>query len=203
MRIPIVITPAAALLWVGACLQSYDDFQFTGSSASGGSGATGGTTTSGGGGSGAQGGTAGSGAQQGGGGSAAAGGSGGSGGAGGQPGVIEVMCVTVDDLCDISAGNVCCLPWGGGLAECLPAQTGCGGNASDIYCDEPDDCGPNELCCGTFLGGPFNYEIIECAATCAANGEYILCDPNGPNICTPPDTCQPSAVLPQGYTVCR
>ncbi len=43
MRIPIVITPAAAPLWVGACLQSYDDFQFTGSPPSGRAGATGGT----------------------------------------------------------------------------------------------------------------------------------------------------------------
>lgn len=163
----------------------------TGGSA--GSGATGGSAGSGG--VGATGGSAGSGAT---GGSAGSGATGGSAGSGGSS-TGFVSCEGTND-CDLST-SFCCISQQNGTS-CVANGTPCP-QATDVFCDGPEDCNGGNVCCGQLGGGGSYYSELDCMPgnQCQFNFSRVVICGGSPNSCPGGAQCQPSQILPQ-YNVC-
>ena len=178
-----------------ACTQSYDDFDFSGSTAP--AGGTGGTTTTspGGGGTGATGG-GGSGAT----GGTSTGGAGGTstGGSGGTGGGATAECG--GQQCDVSGTGVCCLPQDTGDATCEPDGQ-CGGGFTVVHCDGPEDC-PSQYCCGIFDNGEQAFTSLECSGACNTAGRIVICTSDA-DACPLLTSCKNSIFLPQPYKTCQ
>ena len=204
----LILGLAASALLAHGCGSAPDDDLFggagTGAPGSGGSAGTGGAGTGGGsggvGGSGATGGSEGGPPDSGTGGSVDSGGSGSDSraeGTGGTPGSNGVSCG--DEVC-IDPDNLCCVGPLGGLG-CQVIDSMCTG--SPIACDGPEDCRPDQVCCGrtnSFAGALF-YERVRCESNCEGTNLVPFCGGNA-SICQSGTTCQPSGILPQ-YLVCR
>ena len=178
----------------------------TGGTATGGT-ATGGTATGGA----STGGTASGGTASGGtatGGTASGGtASGGTATGGTGPGADEVVCG--DQVCE---GVACCLKrelWGAFNMSCADPGTDCGEpgwRETEITCDGPEDCPNDTQCCGMLRGDSNQtayYESLICVDVCNdGDGEVTVCGEH-PGLCPDGTECGQSALLPEGYNVCR
>jgi hypothetical protein len=195
---PIDWMSGLGVLVAVACTQSYDSFDFSGTTTS--PGGTGGTTTTslGGGGTGAIGG-GGTGAT----GGTTAGGTGGTGGSatGGQGGAAGSPTVPCDGSpCDVSGNGVCCLQQTGSTESCEPSGS-CDSGYTVVHCDGPEDCA-GQTCCGHFDGGNDVYTELVCAPSCQGSGSVVICG-SSEEICQGGTSCQNSSHLPNTYYVCR
>jgi hypothetical protein len=118
------------------------------------------------------------------------------GGSGGAPPNAAVACG--GSPCDVSGGGYCCIPKTG-TPTCETTGTVCTGNKATVFCDGPEDC-PNQLCCATVDMGDLT--VLQCASSCPSD-HAIICDPDGPDQCEAPDTCQESSQLGPDYHVCN
>jgi hypothetical protein len=172
--IPVVLMIAPAFM---ACSNDYDEFSFTGSN-----GAAGGAAGTGGGVSGA-------------GGGAGVAGSGGSSASGGSAGSVECG----NSSCSI-ATHFCCVNQS--TANCVTTGSNCP-QATDVFCDGPEDCPmADQVCCGQLGGGNF-YSSIQCRnqnECTLGQGRVVVCG-SSPGSCPNNTTCQPSSILP-AYDVC-
>jgi hypothetical protein len=198
---------AAALLALWGCTNDYDSFLGAGGASSssaasnGGAGGAGAATSASSGGAGGLPGGASSGGGTGGVGGAAStggapiagsGGVGGStGGSGGQPSVGEIACE--EDVC--IGAEVCCIESQGPLVGDCKAAVAC--NQVEAYCDGPEDCGDDELCCGVYNG---SYSLIACSPTCDGSGQIEICGASG--MCQPGASCLDSTSLGAPWKYC-
>jgi len=205
----------------GACGSSREDL-FTGGGAadagpsSGGSGASGAGgvfATGGAGGGGGSSGTAGSGGSDTdgsivdantdtGAGGAQDSGSGGTGGGLGDSGGIGGSDGVDCDGTQCDPGERCCVP-SNGAAYCAAsgdecACTGITCTTTTMTCDSQSDCTGGEICCATvtYTGLSTYVPAVRCQASCAQMyTEYVLCDPNGPDICPGQTSCSQGILL--------
>jgi hypothetical protein len=84
-----------------------------------------------------------------------------------------------------------------------------GGWQTRIECQTSAECGVGQSCCATRIQiglNKFYYSDVKCQNDCAWP-DVKLCDPNNPSSMCPvvgqvQTTCQPSTLLPPGYSVC-
>ena len=101
-----------------------------------------------------------------------------------------------DLYCDYATQH-CCEPKTG-QAFCEPAAMPCNAGDTDWKCDDPTECPPGQVCCGTGMlmksadpncaNTANNFSGTHCAHSCAAN-EIIMCTSDGE--CTGGKTCLP------------
>jgi hypothetical protein len=150
------------------------------------------------------GGTTDSGPEPDGGGSGGSGGTGGTGGTGGGGG-NGTLCA--GNQCD--PGRRCCFPSNndpyctapGAECEC----TGIGCSSTIMTCDEQSDCMNGEICCAIVAYAPGSVRVshVRCQPSCStALVEYIICDPNGPDICPGQTSCSQGLLL-SAIDVCQ
>lgn len=128
------------------------------------------------------------------GGTSATGGTGGTGGSGGMP-TFVVACANGD----CNAGQVCCVSTPGNTKNgCADPGTCQGG--FEATCDGPDDCPPNQVCCGQWTGS--SWSAIGCQTGCDyATGGRIMCDDSNGNCPQAEPSCNESNAL-AGYFWC-
>lgn len=106
-------------------------------------------------------------------------------------------------------GEECCMP-SNGSDYCAPAgsQCTCTGAACTttvVTCDEPTDCAEGMYCCFTVVYSVSSTRVstLQCQADCSAPyTEYILCDPNSPDICPQGTSCL-TALLMTNLNACQ
>ncbi len=145
-----------------------------------------------------------------------------------MPPVVMITCGDV--VCPVEGQSACCWdeyeyndpPRG----ECVSGpddNDGCatdfGGNGAPgfetrIECQLPEHCAEGTVCCAD-LNQTQNgnwYSLLRCATTCEYPAQRVLCDPQAPDNACPvimtgngpvQTTCQPSSILPDGFTICR
>ncbi|MDC3956639.1 hypothetical protein [Polyangium jinanense] len=145
-----------------------------------------------------------------------------------MPPAVMVACGDVS--CAVQGQSACCWdeydfndpPQG----ECVSGpddndncSTDFGGNGqpgfeSRIECQLPEHCPAGTVCCGDLMqtqNGNW-YPLLRCAATCTYPEQRVVCDPQAPDTDCPvvqtgqgqvQTTCQPSTILPDGYSICR
>jgi hypothetical protein len=120
----------------------------------------------------------------------------------------DVMnCVNVfrcDSDADCAHGEHCCLDFTS--SPTVPSSS-CSARACDapLACSVPDDCPSGQTCCGTIgtvqMVG-VKYTSVTCQDQCKpSTPATAFCINDAP--CAGNETCQQSATLPPGYTVCR
>lgn len=131
-------------------------------------------------------------------------------GAGGDPGVVACN----GNPCRVDQGKKCCVPWydPSPMAQCIDQQSDCDSDSTadtenDITCNGPEDCALGQHCCASVVTvdngqGPITtYDSLQCKSSCSG-GEVTVCGAF-PNECGANQTCAASALLENGYTVCR
>jgi hypothetical protein len=139
------------------------------------------------------------------------GGDGGDGGVGGTNGASGsggsgdgVVCA--GNQCD--PGRRCCFP-SNGSAYCTTrgAECACTGlcTTTTMTCDSQSDCSNGDICCATvaYSVGSARVSTVRCQPSCSTTlVEYIVCDPNGPDICPGLTNCS-QALLLSAIDVCQ
>jgi len=75
-----------------------------------------------------------------------------------------------------------------------------------INCAGPVDCPPGTQCCGNLLeyGTSNRYERVVCRPNCDGPADVVFCDPyDAYQTCPLGLSCEPSSILPDGYSICR
>lgn len=118
---------------------------------------------------------------------------GGMGGMGGMPPVVDVPCGDGVGVCNVDAGESCCIPQDG--ASTGTCKNSCQGNEASLDCNEPADC-PGQICCLNDSGP--DWDSSRCQDDCF---DEVLCDPQNPD-CGQFDDCIPHPDMPPGYFYC-
>jgi hypothetical protein len=129
------------------------------------------------------------------------------GGFGGTGGGGDDGLVCAGNRCD--PGRRCCFP-SNGMAYCAApgaecACTGLGCTTTTMTCDSQSDCENGEICCATvaYSLGSARVSQVRCQPSCSTTlVEYVICDPNGPDICTGQTNCSPGLLL-SAINVCQ
>jgi hypothetical protein len=103
-----------------------------------------------------------------------------------------------------TGGDVCCVHDFNPSQDHCAAPGQCDGGFTEVSCNGPNDCDPNEVCCGALLndGG---YQIVECVNNCGNTSTTtgILMCGDEPSICPMGQNCYQSSYLPTDHGFCQ
>jgi hypothetical protein len=108
---------------------------------------------------------------------------------------------------DCPAGACCATRGAGpfGQLSSFACEDSCGSGALHVGCRGSSTCPQGQVCCGSRTGAAPGmadaYTNIECSATCDGQNQTVLCDSQD-DCSGDAGTCNPSTILPAGFTVC-